>query len=137
MLGLFEHFDKLMPDKTDRLLTSCSKLRSELISLLGDNGVLLYPSHPKIAPFHNSPIVHPTNFAYTGIFNALCFPVTQVPLGLSKQGLPLGIQVVTTPYNDHLSLAVARELEKGFGGWITELSGSLIAEQMDKKLNYS
>lgn len=137
LLGLFEHFDKLMPDKTDRLLTSCSKLRSELISLLGDNGVMLYPSHPKVAPFHNSPIVHPTNFAYTGIFNALGFPVTQVPLGLSKQGLPLGIQVVTTPYNDHLSLAVARELEKGFGGWVTELSWSSIAQQMDKKLNYN
>lgn len=130
LLALFEDFDRLMPDKTDRLLSSCTKLRDQLKELLGDNGVLLYPSHPKIAPFHNSPIVHPTNFAYTGIFNALGFPVTQVPLGLSTQGLPLGVQLVTTPYNDHLTLAVARQLEKGFGGWVTELSGSLVGDRL-------
>lgn len=133
LLALFEDFDRLMPDKTERLLSSCHKLREQLRDLLGDNGVLLYPSHPKIAPFHNSPIVHPTNFAYTGIFNALGFPVTQVPLGLSQQGLPLGIQLVTTPYNDHLTLAVARKLEEGFGGWTTELGGSLITELLERK----
>lgn len=27
-------------------------------------------------------------------------------------------QVIAAPYNDHLCLAVARELEKVFGGWV-------------------
>lgn len=48
----------------------------------------------------------------------LKFPVTQVPLGLSKEGLPLGIQVVAAPYQDHLAIAVAKELEKAFGGYV-------------------
>lgn len=61
--------------------------------LLGDNGVLLYPSHPTLAPYHNEPLFRPLNFTYTAIFNALGFPVTQVPLGLAPNGLPLGIQV--------------------------------------------
>jgi fatty acid amide hydrolase 2 len=60
---------------------------------LGDNGVLLFPNHPNDAPFHYASFFRPYNFAYWAIFNVLKFPVTQVPMGLSKKGLPLGIQV--------------------------------------------
>ena len=78
------------------------------------------PSHPHVAPYHNHPVFTPFNFAYTGLFNALGFPVTQCPLGLSSsKGVPLGIQVVAAPYQDHLCLAVAQELEKSFGGWVS------------------
>lgn len=80
--------------------------------------ILLYPTHPKIAPYHNHPIFTPFNFAYTGLFNALGFPVTQCPMGLSKEGLPMGLQVVAAPFEDHLTLAVARALEEQFGGWV-------------------
>lgn len=48
----------------------------------------------------------------------LGLPVTQCPLGLGSEGLPLGIQLVAAAYNDHLTLAVARYLEKAFGGWV-------------------
>lgn len=57
-------------------------------------------------------------FSLSAIFNILGLPVTQCPLGLSKDGLPLGIQVVAGPHNDHLTLAVAQYLEKAFGGWV-------------------
>ncbi|XP_001375446.2 fatty-acid amide hydrolase 2 [Monodelphis domestica] len=102
--------------------TKFEKLRqtlwSDLVDMLGNNGVFLYPSHPKVAPKHHFPLTRPFNFSYTGIFNALGLPVTQCPLGLSSQGLPLGIQVVAGPFNDHLTLAVAQYLEKSFGGWV-------------------
>lgn len=42
----------------------------------------------------------------------------QVPIGVNAQGLPLGIQVVAAPYNDALTLAVAKYLSKEFGGSI-------------------
>ena len=93
-------------------------LKEKLTNLLGEDGVLLYPSHPQVAPYHSHPIYTPFNFAYTALFNALGFPVTQCPLGLSPtKGVPLGVQVVAAPYQDHLCLAVARELEQRFGGW--------------------
>lgn len=56
--------------------------------------------------------------AYTAIFNVLHVPVTQVPLGLAKNGMPLGLQIVAGPYNDHVTIAVAQELEQAFGGWV-------------------
>uniref|UniRef100_A0A8D0HVX2 Fatty acid amide hydrolase 2 n=1 Tax=Sphenodon punctatus TaxID=8508 RepID=A0A8D0HVX2_SPHPU len=93
-------------------------LRTELVNLLGSDGLLLYPSHPIVAPKHHSPLGMPFNFAYTAIFNILGLPVTQCPLGLNSEGLPLGIQVVAGPHNDHLTLAAAGYLEKAFGGWI-------------------
>ncbi|XP_058297304.1 fatty-acid amide hydrolase 2 [Hylobates moloch] len=93
-------------------------LRKELVEMLGDDGVFLYPSHPTVAPKHHVPLTRPFNFAYTGVFSALGLPVTQCPLGLNAKGLPLGIQVVAGPFNDHLTLAVAQYLEKTFGGWV-------------------
>jgi len=44
--------------------------------------------------------------------------VTQVPLGLNREGLPLGVQVAGPHGRDHLTIAVALELEKEFGGWV-------------------
>ncbi|XP_013068648.2 fatty-acid amide hydrolase 2-like [Biomphalaria glabrata] len=117
-LGLFDDVLPKLTVKNDLKAVEVLKvLKQELLAMMGDDGVLLYPSHPKLAPYHSHPIFTPFNFAYTGLFNALGFPVTQCPLGLSKDGRPLGVQVVTTPFNDHLSLAVARTLEKHFGGW--------------------
>ena len=94
----------------------------------------LYPSHPSPAPYHNHLLLKPFNFAYTGIFNILGNPVTQVnlyivslssdqtcsqvPLGLNSEGLPLGVQVVAGRNMDRLCLAVAQEVQLMFGGWV-------------------
>ncbi|RXG55900.1 Protein SCAF11 [Armadillidium vulgare] len=94
------------------------QLKMKIQRLLGEDGILLFPSHPTFAPFHRESYLKPMNFVYTAIFNALGFPVTQVPLGLdSDTGLPLGIQVVGGMYMDRLTIAVAKDLEKAFGGW--------------------
>ncbi|CAH1799494.1 unnamed protein product [Owenia fusiformis] len=117
-LGMVEIFGKLPNDKVVRLNAIAEELKQEINDLLGDNGILLYPTHPKVTYYHNEPLVYPFNFPYTGIMNVLGFPVTQVPLGLGSKGQPLGLQVVGGYHNDHLTLAVARQLEKAFGGWV-------------------
>ncbi|KAM7008506.1 fatty-acid amide hydrolase 2 [Passerculus sandwichensis] len=117
-LGLTEKLVNLNLSGKAKLVSMGKSLQEEMEALLGPDGVLLYPSHPTIAPKHHSPICMPFNFAYTAIFNVLGLPVTQCPLGLGREGLPLGIQLVAASYNDHLTLAVARYLEKAFGGWV-------------------
>lgn len=106
------------PENAEWAENTKKRLEDELMNKLGRNGVLLYPSHPFPASYHYTSFLRPYNFGYWAIFNVLKFPVTQVPLGISKDGLPLGIQVVAAPLQDHLCLAVARELEKAFGGWV-------------------
>ncbi|XP_060951779.1 fatty-acid amide hydrolase 2-B [Limanda limanda] len=92
-------------------------LQKKVDKLLGTDGVFLYPPHPRTAPKHHHPLFRPFDFAYTGVINILGLPVTQVPLGLGEEGLPLGVQVVAGKLQDRLTLAVALHLEKAFGGW--------------------
>lgn len=119
-LGL-AFMEKLTPNPTPaqkrKLVGLRERLSAELESLLGKHGILFFPPHPTPAPFHNQPILTPFNFLYTAIFNSLALPVTQIPMGLSSSGVPLGVQAVGAMYNDHLGIAVAKELERAFGGW--------------------
>lgn len=85
--------------------------------LLKDNAILIFPSFPTVAPFHHEPLFTSLNFAYTALWNTLPFPVVQCPMGLNKDGIPVGIQVVGGKNADRLLIAVAEEIEKGFGGW--------------------
>ena len=45
-------------------------------------------------------------------FNLLGLPATEIPLGLNQRGLPLGVQAAAARGHDHLSVAVAVELER-------------------------
>ncbi|KAF4522937.1 hypothetical protein B566_EDAN012632 [Ephemera danica] len=87
----------------------------KLKALLED---LKVTSHPYPALYHYAAFLRPYNYSYSAVINALNIPATQVPLGLSKNGLPLGVQVVAAPFNDRLCLAVAEELERRCGGWV-------------------
>ncbi|KAF2897334.1 hypothetical protein ILUMI_08829 [Ignelater luminosus] len=98
------------------------ELRNDIVKKLGSNGVLIYPGAPWSARYHNTAVLRPWNFYCFAIWNALKLPVTQVPLGLDSEGLPIGIQVVAAPFQDHLCIAVARELEKVFGGYVPPFS---------------
>lgn len=116
-LGLMEKFAGKTNSSHQMYVNMCSDLREEFVQLLGDAGVFLYPTHPRPAAYHHQPFVMPFNFAYTAIVNVLGFPATHCPMGLSKDGLPIGIQIIANKNNDHLCLAVARQLETEFGGW--------------------
>jgi fatty acid amide hydrolase 2 len=118
-LAAVEKVPSLFPGRIAKMVERARRLQGELRELLGDRGVLLFPSHTRVAPKHHRPVLPPVHWAYTGIFNALEAPSTQVPLGLGRRGLPLGVQVVAGHGRDHLGLAVARMLEEDFGGWVS------------------
>ncbi|KAK1133825.1 hypothetical protein K0M31_011612 [Melipona bicolor] len=119
LTAIFERFAvKHGSDKHTKFIQESKDLCREFQDILGEDGVFLYPTHPTAAPMHNEPLIKPFNFSYTGIINVLGLPATTCPLGLNKQGLPIGIQVVGGLHQDHLTIAVAEELERGFGGWV-------------------
>ena len=100
-----------------KLLMMAKELKEEVCNTLGKNGVLLCPTMPEPAPKHNTTALKGTDVSLCGIFNVLGLPSTQVPVGFNSEGLPIGIQVVSIPYNDRLCLETAAQLEKAFGGW--------------------
>ncbi|HWC25641.1 MAG TPA: amidase family protein, partial [Solirubrobacteraceae bacterium] len=89
----------------------------ELIDTIGD-GVLLHPTHPRVAPRHGRTVGKPWLLTTTAVFNLAGVPVAQIPLGLNPRGLPLGVQAAAAPDRDHVAVAVALELERAFGGWV-------------------
>lgn len=94
------------------------KLRQELLKFLEPGpAVFLYPTFPHVAPHHGQILANPFNTNYSVVFNAVALPVTQCPLGLSS-GLPFGMQIITAPNNDRLSIALAEHLEQKLGGWV-------------------
>ncbi len=106
-----------LPMPHGRNLQRAQGLQNAMDDLLGDDGVLLFPSYSTPAPRHYQPMLLTFHWSYCGVLNVLEMPATQVPLGLSTRGLPLGIQVAARKGNDHLCLAVAQKLEEAFGGW--------------------
>jgi len=116
MTAFLDKFGKNLSEQKSNL-EALKKLRDQLTEKLGTNGVLLMPVHPRKAPKLGSTLSRPFDFAYTGVINALGFPATAVPMGLSPEGLPIGLQVIAAENQDHLCLSVAKMLEIGFGGW--------------------
>jgi fatty acid amide hydrolase 2 len=120
VLAAVEDLWPIVPSEARRkaLVAEGVELQRQLNQMLGKHGLLLYPSHSRPAPRHYGPLLRPFGWTFTAIFNVLELPVTQVPMGLSHAGLPLGVQVVGANGNDHLTIAAALELERAHGGWV-------------------
>lgn len=92
------------------------RLTDELGRLAG-RGVILHPPFPRVAPRHGATVGRPWVLANAAVFNLAELPVVEVPLGLGRRGLPLGVQVVAARDADHVAVAAALELERALGGW--------------------
>ena len=113
-----ERLTARVPERRTRsLLEPGRAFAEELQATIGD-GVLLHPSMPGVAPRHGRTVGRMWWAGDMAILNLTGVPVTQVPLGLNPRGLPLGVQVAAGPHRDHVSIAVALELERVFGGWV-------------------
>ncbi len=110
-----KHLKKLL--KPGRMHHTLEKIKNFLDVALGKDNILIMPPHPRTAFLHNSGVLRPFDFIYTGIWNAIDFPVAQVPVGFDRQNLPLGVQVIANNSCDELTLVAAKDLEKAFGGW--------------------
>ncbi len=61
------------------------------------------------------PLGVPAHITFTAPFNALGWPAISVPVGLSPQGLPLGIQLAGKPWDEATVLRAARVVEASVG----------------------
>ena len=56
-------------------------------------------------------------WSYCEWFNLLGMPGVAVPMALSPEALPIGVQIVTQPWEEELALSVAELLEQTRGPW--------------------
>ncbi|XP_076624983.1 fatty-acid amide hydrolase 2-B-like [Colletes latitarsis] len=97
-------------------------MRQRINKLLGDDGVFICPTYPHTSLWPELAVFEIDSVNYCAISNVLKLPSTHVPMGLNKDGMPIGFQVMAGYDQDRLCLAVARELEKVFGGWVPPAS---------------
>jgi len=107
-----------LPERLERRAAAAERELGEQVAEAIGDGVLLHPPFARVAPKHGRTLGRPWMLAPTALFNLIGLPVTQVPLGLGEAGLPLSVQVAAGRDRDHVSIAVAIELERAFGGWI-------------------
>lgn len=116
--GIIKNICERLPvSKYNKLLETRMRLKKQFEELLGDNGILIFPSFISPAHYPHESLYNVCNYTYMMIFNVLGFPVTQCPLGFDKNQLPIGLQIVANPGCDYLTIAVAQEIERIFGGW--------------------
>jgi amidase len=61
---------------------------------------------------------YPDQLAWPGIATLPGLPATAIPLGLSPEGLPVGIQIVGPWLEDRTPLELAALIEREFGGFV-------------------
>jgi Asp-tRNA(Asn)/Glu-tRNA(Gln) amidotransferase A subunit family amidase len=54
---------------------------------------------------------------YSQWLNLAGFPGASVPIGVSSEGLPIGVQVIGRPFEEQLVLAIAEAIEQARGPW--------------------
>ncbi len=118
ILAMTENLADLMPRRHRRMLQRGEEMKQLLHAALGDDGVLVHPPYPTVAPRHYKALWPPFNFVHCAIFNVMQVPATSVPMGLDAAGLPTGVQIVAGAECDHLGIACAVALEQAEGGWV-------------------
>ena len=61
---------------------------------------------------------YPDQLAWPGIATLPGLPATAIPLGLSPEGLPVGVQIVGPFLEDRTPLKLAELIEREFGGFV-------------------
>jgi Asp-tRNA(Asn)/Glu-tRNA(Gln) amidotransferase A subunit family amidase len=101
-------------------------LKARLAGQMARYPVLLCPVAPMAAFRHGERewtiegrTVHYLDaWRYTAWFNLLQNPGVSVPVRHSAEGLPIGVQIVTRPWEEPLALAAARVIEQSRGAWV-------------------
>ena len=113
------------PISLDQFLEACAQrdlLRAAILRQMQDVSILLSPVSLAPAFRHGDGNYRPgtgyrDNMRFSQWLNLAGFPGVSVPVGLSHEGLPIGVQVIARPYEDELALAVAEALEQARGPW--------------------
>jgi amidase len=100
-----------------RHLADLDTYRIEMLTFMADYDVIICPAMPTPAKPHHHGLVEINSFSHLMVHNVTRWPAAVVRCGTSRDGLPIGVQVVARPWQDVTALAVAGHLEMVFGGW--------------------
>lgn len=81
-----------------------------------------FPHHlPGPEQMNGKTITPGANWIMTPMFNLTGHPVASLPVGLSASGLPVGLQVASSRFNDNLILQLCHQYERAFETYVDPL----------------
>ena len=106
-------------DELTRQIEAQGAFRGAVRAFMQDYDVLVTPAAGFPAPRFGTTEddAHYPGYSYTQVYNLSGLPAAVVRCGTSPEGLPIGVQVAAQPWREDVALAVARHLEREFGGW--------------------
>lgn len=112
--------DALPPERWHELGAAVRAFRRCALVWASSYDVVVLPALPGPAPLVGDRI------DYSGLYagNLLGWPIAVVRAGTSPEGLPVGVQVMSTPGRDGLVLAAAAAIEASTGGYVAPPAGS-------------
>ncbi len=102
-------------DGVDALLTDWDEFRSRMLGFMRQFDAILCPVSSSPAVLHGQ--VSDLSFSYTLPFSLAGYPCVVVRAGTSRDGLPIGVQIVARPWREDVAIAIAAEIERRLGGW--------------------
>lgn len=91
------------------------RFRYKMNLFINDYDLIISPVSATPARKHNETFVNIRDFGYITAHNLTGWPATILPSLISKEGLPIGVQLVSKAWQDHVSLNVALFLQKRIG----------------------
>jgi amidase len=98
-----------------RLLAEWDRFRTDVLTFMESVELILCPTAPGPAPLHGEDLED--MFRYTLPYSLTGQPCVVVPSGRSRDGLPIGVQVVGRAWREDQAIAAARCIEAALGGW--------------------
>ncbi len=96
------------------------ELKNEFVDLLGKHDVLVMPTTPLVAPgFEDKSVdingqtlqIYQALSRQTIAFDSTGLPAISIPIGFSKDHLPIGVQMIAPPFQEEKILALAYAFE--------------------------
>jgi len=131
---LLEQGAAISPAAVEAARAALRRLQTEMAAVLADCPLVLAPAVPVGAPriTDADPLaghwmqVRRQLARFTRLFNATGLPAIALPVGLTSEGLPVGVQMAAAPFAEGLLLASARRVESALGyslPWLPEGAG--------------
>jgi len=105
----------LTADEIERSIFVWERFRASMLRFMESYDVIVCPAAPYVAPAHRE--LPPEDYVYTLPYSLTGYPVAAVRASTSPDGMPVGVQVVGRPWQDHIAIAAASIIENATGGW--------------------
>ncbi|QEK38427.1 Asp-tRNA(Asn)/Glu-tRNA(Gln) amidotransferase subunit GatA [Candidatus Cytomitobacter primus] len=106
-------------------------IKQQFMDLFNEINLIVYPCSPREAFEIDNVFQNPSDAYHEDVFtviaNLIGSPAISVPIGYGKQNLPLGIHLMTKPFEEELLISSAKEIEKyaNFKGWLENESNGV------------